>query len=102
LFDGKEQIITEKTGQIFVDWLNSGVEPTPKVTAPVVSQFVSAMRTVKSEIGDKKYFEILNKAGYKDEDEVDKLDRAIQSKIYKELKSIKNDVLDPQQEQEVA
>lgn len=75
--------IDEKFGERIAAWLGKGIERPAKV-----SQFVSAMRTVKSEIGDEKYFEILNKAGYKDEDEVDKADRTIQTSLYKALKNV--------------
>ena len=72
--------IDEKFGERIAALLGKGTERPAKV-----SQFVSAMRTIKSEIGDEKYFSVLKEAGYTDEDSIDKLSRDIQSTIYKAL-----------------
>jgi hypothetical protein len=85
IFDGKESIITEKTGQMFIDWLNSGAEPAPVVKTEVVSPFINEMNKLKAKLGDK-YDEVLKKHSISDVTTI--TDKETQVRVYKELMAV--------------
>jgi hypothetical protein len=86
LFDGKEHVITEKTGQIMIEWLNSGVdhvELPPPVADP---KFISAMEQQKERLGEEKFNEMLFIKGVTDLATI--TNRAIQGELFNAMKAI--------------
>jgi hypothetical protein len=83
IFDGKEAIVTEKTGQLFIDWLNSGAEPVVKQPEPPKSSFIDEVSKLKTKIGDEKFNQILKDQNIEDWTKI--IDRDQQVNFYKEL-----------------
>ena len=85
LFDGKEHIISEKTGETLIAWLNNGKEPTapPKQLLKTSDPFVIEMNKLKTKLGDEAFNEVLTKHGHQSVDSI--TDRNDQIQIYSEL-----------------
>jgi DNA polymerase III delta prime subunit len=86
LFDGKEHVISEKTGEIFLNWLNSGVEPTPPEQPKASPQFLTAMEQLKEKVGEDKYNDFLLSHKITKLESV--IDKDVQTKLYKGLKAL--------------
>lgn len=83
IFDGKESIISEETGKKFIEWLNSGVEPTSIPRPQPENKFVTELNKLKEKIGEDKYNEVLFLNEVTDVTQV--TDRELQVKIYSEM-----------------
>jgi hypothetical protein len=81
IFDGKEAIITDKTGKVLIEWLNNGTEQEYIPPKKVESPFEIEMNKLKTRIGDDdKFNKVLKDNGFTSIEEI--TDRDAQVKVY--------------------
>jgi hypothetical protein len=87
LFDGKESIITEKTAQQLIEWLNSGEDKPYTPPQKEETSFIKEMKKLKEKLGDDKFNTCLKENNFDSMEAI--LDRDDQVKIYSALMNIK-------------